>query len=640
MGESQPLPSIPEQGPPQEPPPLQTHVHTGLETLAVDRIKDEVVADPDMPEPAATTDHPADREETTAEIYIQELQPHKEEQEQAGTVHTDIALQSEQRAMQELHRFQKLSLLDPSQPGASPPAPPPTNLYPMLPREWPLARMSVLRVTLLRRLAELSFRGIGFTELPREVVREVHHDVDGICGAVAYHLTSLFAFLSPGHPQSMHIDHAELALYAELAFWQYGLLSFCAKTCESKTAEAGGIPALTAAQDDTPALEPSRNVLALMQTVIMSFGRNLHLGKPDLPVSDTHVYFPVQIVHRLVGQFRNLHYQEVTPQDGLGYRHNSGQDEANNPYIIVRAYEGHYAYNNRPAVPHTPRLAQAYRQGMLDANYGQSISFPSSYKCCFRLEVPVWYDADDGHFPPEVAQEATGIATLAKPVSPVAEKEPETIEAVHMGAEVAPANEDEEIEADEETYLVTAGYGCFSFQRGLLHRAARTYEVRSAGNKYEVIAAWLLEGLAVTISRRNWNILSLNRKCTMTDYYLLQAYFLNGFPSGERDDERRAYVVAHPKKLLPLTWEKAVERLSHPTYWVDTGKFGQARANTGFFTTINRANPVVADPDHVQAERDISETIEGATAAAHESCYQLQIVKLPSTVVAVEYAAF
>ena len=186
MGESQPLPSIPEQGPPQEPPPLQTHVHTGLETLAVDRIKDEVVADPDMPEPAATTDHPADREETTAEIYIQELQPHKEEKEQAGTVHTDIALQSEQRAMQELHRFQKLSLLDPSQPGASPPAPPPTNLYAMLPREWPLARMSVLRVTLLRRLAELSFRGIGFTELPREVVREVHHDVDGIFGAVAY----------------------------------------------------------------------------------------------------------------------------------------------------------------------------------------------------------------------------------------------------------------------------------------------------------------------------------------------------------------------------------------------------------------------------------------------------------------------
>ena len=61
---------------------------------------------------------------------------------------------------------------------------------------------------------------------------------------------------------------------------------------------------------------------------------------------------------------------------------------------------------------------------MLDANYGQSISFPSSYKRCFCLEVPVWSDADDVHSPPEVAQEATGIATLAKSVLPVAEKNP------------------------------------------------------------------------------------------------------------------------------------------------------------------------------------------------------------------------
>ena len=174
-------------------------------------------------------------------------------------------------------------------------------------------------MSLLRRLAELSFRGIAFTELPREVVREVHHDVDGVCGAVADHLAALFAFLSPDHPQSTHIDHAELALYADPAFWRYGLLSFCAKTCESKTAEAGGIPALITGQEGTPALEPNRNALALMQTVVMSFGRNLRLGKPDLPISDTHVHFPVQTVHRLMERFRALQFQEVTPQEGRGY---------------------------------------------------------------------------------------------------------------------------------------------------------------------------------------------------------------------------------------------------------------------------------------------------------------------------------
>lgn len=76
----------------------------------------------------------------------------------------------------------------------------------MLPREWPLARMSVsirrvsvlLRVTLLRRLAELSFRGHDFVDLPKEVVREVRRDVDGICNAVAIPLAELFCFLRRG----------------------------------------------------------------------------------------------------------------------------------------------------------------------------------------------------------------------------------------------------------------------------------------------------------------------------------------------------------------------------------------------------------------------------------------------------------
>ena len=105
-----------------------------------------------------------------------------------------------------------------------------------------------------------------------------------------------------------------------------------------------------------------------MQTVIMSFGRNLYLGKPDLPISNTHVYFPAQVVHKLAERCCTLRLQEVTPQEGRRYRRNNGQNEANNSYIIVRAYEGQYAYNNCPAVRHTPNLAQAYEQGILDAN--------------------------------------------------------------------------------------------------------------------------------------------------------------------------------------------------------------------------------------------------------------------------------
>ena len=107
----------------------------------------------------------------------------------------------------------------------------------------PLARMSVsirrvcvlLRITLFRRLAELSFRGHAFVDLPREVVQEVHRDVDGICDAVATPLAELFSFLRQDNTQCADMENAELALYAEPAFWRYGLLSFCVNACMSKT---------------------------------------------------------------------------------------------------------------------------------------------------------------------------------------------------------------------------------------------------------------------------------------------------------------------------------------------------------------------------------------------------------------------
>ena len=103
--------------------------------------------------------------------------------DQAGFAEADLRVQSEQRAMQELYRFQKLSMqvlqaaeaAEPTEPpttadkeNAVPDQPPvahPISLYANLPSEWPLARISVwmrhisvlLRVTLHRRLAELSF---------------------------------------------------------------------------------------------------------------------------------------------------------------------------------------------------------------------------------------------------------------------------------------------------------------------------------------------------------------------------------------------------------------------------------------------------------------------------------------------------
>ena len=47
-----------------------------------------------------------------------------------------------------------------------------------------------------------------------------------------------------------------------------------------------------------------------MQTVLMSFARGLYLGKPELPIDHVHVYFPVQIVHKVIAQCEALKLKE------------------------------------------------------------------------------------------------------------------------------------------------------------------------------------------------------------------------------------------------------------------------------------------------------------------------------------------
>ena len=101
---------------------------------------------------------------------------------------------------------------------------------------------ALLRVTLYRRFAELSFRGVDFCQLPREVMKDICHDFDNICGEMAKRLASLFAFLKPASTNAKHSDPMGQLLYADPGYWLYGLLSFCAKACESKTAEANGAP--------------------------------------------------------------------------------------------------------------------------------------------------------------------------------------------------------------------------------------------------------------------------------------------------------------------------------------------------------------------------------------------------------------
>lgn len=121
------------------------------------------------------------------------------------------------------------------------------------------------------------------------------------------------------------------------------------------------------------------------------------------------------------------------------------------------------------------------------------ISFPSTYKASFRIEVPVWCnvetakvpDSHNGHSSHDAGSngdtEVDPVQTLTEPVLPV----------TNIATPPSPADVTDEAEQADETYLVPEGNGRFLFRRGLLKGAARTFEVRSAGNKYEVIAAWL-----------------------------------------------------------------------------------------------------------------------------------------------------
>ena len=328
-----------------------------------------------------------------------------EDADHAGLAEADLTVQSEQRAMQKLYRFQKHSMLAAqtqgvkestmqTTPAASqateqvlPPLAPPVTVYANLPIEWPLARISVymrhvsvlLRVTLNRRLAELSFRGVDFQHLPREVVRHTKEDFDTICGAMAAQLAALFAFLQPSQELLLGTGRDDLALYADPAYWLYGPLSFCAKSCEAKTTEAGGEPDFKTSKErkqesTAPALEPTRNSLALMQTVVMSFARGLYLGKPELPIDHVHIYFPVQIVRKVTAQCEALKIGEVSLDGRKRYKHNV-DNAAHNPYVILGVYEGRCSFEQYPPIPGTPTLARAYEEGILDASFGQVVSF-------------------------------------------------------------------------------------------------------------------------------------------------------------------------------------------------------------------------------------------------------------------------
>ena len=90
----------------------------------------------------------------------------------------------------------------------------------------------------------------------------------------------------------------------------------------------------------------------------------------------------------------------------------------------------------------------------------------------------------------------------------------------------------------------------FSFRQSLLLRAKDTYTARCTGNKHEIISKWLL-GLAVVLSRPNWQILAKKGTLTSAPQFLLQRHYRQGYPASLTDKAKLlAYVLPwrHPRR--------------------------------------------------------------------------------------------
>ena len=174
--------------------------------------------------------------------------------------------------------------------------------------------------------------------------------------------------------------------------------------------------------------------------------------------------------------------------------------------------------------------------------------------------------------------------------------------------------EEEADEVDEDTYVAPDGQGCFSFRQSLLLRAKDTYAARCTGNKYEIIFKWLLTGLAVVLSRPNWQLLAKRGTLTATPHELLQPYYQIGYPTGLKDKTVLPYALPMHNAISLTEWQRRVGWFCHSRYLYDMDALYAERAGSSFaafYGTMDLTKPIKAMTyDHTEAVQEQDEQPE------------------------------
>ena len=133
---------------------------------------------------------------------------------------------------------------------------------------------------------------------------------------------------------------------------------------------------------------------------------------------------------------------------------------------------------------------------------------------------------------------------------------------------------------------------------------------RCTGNKYEVVSRWLLTGLAVVLSRQNWQLLAKRGTLTATPQDLLKRYYQIGYPAGLKDKTVLPYALPIHNAITDVEWQRRVGWYCHSRYLADMDTLYAERAGSrfdAFYGTMDLTSPIHAmQYDQTEVEQDQS----------------------------------